>query len=61
MNKLQDLYNVWRKEGIEAAEGTDIPFTWDCGEVTARLDFSNFAELDKVISFEEMLELENNF
>lgn len=61
MNNLQDQYNEWRGTGIKEAEGTDIPFTWDCGEESAREDFSNWAELDETISFEDMLELEKNY
>ena len=58
---LTKIYAEWRKVGEEAAEGTDLIFTWDCGEDSAREDFSNYAELDKKITFEEMLELENNY
>jgi hypothetical protein len=58
MEKLQNLYNDWRNRG---EEGTNIPFTWDCGEKSAREDFTEFAELKSNISFEKMLELEENF
>lgn len=34
---LQRLYNSWRSEGVEAAQGTGLNFTWDCGEGAARL------------------------
>lgn len=61
MVDLQEEYNKWRIAGMEASEGTNIPFTWDCGESSAREDFSDFANLDNVISFEDMLNLENNF
>ncbi len=60
MKSLQEKYNEWRKAGEEAIEGTDIPFTWDCGEKSAREDFANFWDMEE-ISFEEMLELERNY
>lgn len=60
MNNLQDKYNEWRNTGIKEAEGTDIPFTWDCGEESAREDFAEWCGLDE-ISFEQMLELEKNY
>ena len=59
--KLQDQYNDWRNTGVKEAEGTDIPFTWDCGEWSARVDFSEWAGLDEIISMEDMLELEKNY
>lgn len=37
------------------------PGTWDSGEDAARIDFSNFAGLDETISFDDMLELEENY
>ena len=58
---LQSQYYDWRKAGEEAAEGTDIPFTYDCGEGSAREDFTNWANLDQEITFEEMFELEKWF
>lgn len=33
----------------------------DCGDINNRQDFSNFANLDEEISFDEMLELERNY
>lgn len=33
----------------------------DCGDINNRKDFSNFANLDEEISFDEMLELERNY
>lgn len=59
MKKLQNIYNTWKKEGIELAEQTGLEFVWDCGEGIAREDFSNYAGLEKEITFEEMLALEN--
>ena len=61
MKELQVKYNEWRKLGEEQSTSTDIPFTWDCGEASAREDFSNYAELEKEITFEEMLKLEENY
>lgn len=59
-SSLQDQYNEWRNTGISESEGTDIPFTWDAGEASARADFAEWAGLDD-ISFEEMKELEENY
>ena len=58
--KLQDQYNDWRKAGEEASKGTDVPFTYDCGESSARNDFAEWCGLDEV-SFEDMLECERNY
>ena len=57
INDLTKVYSEWRKAG----EGTEVPFTWDCGEISAREDFSNYANLDEIITFEDMIELENNY
>lgn len=57
MKNLQTTYNEWRKAG----EDCEVNFTWDCGEGSAREDFSNYAELENEIEFEEMLELEKNY
>lgn len=67
MKDLQTTYNRWRKEieelNQEAERTGDIHLngTWDCGEAIAREDFSNYANLEKEITFEEMIELENNY
>lgn len=56
MERLQKLYNEWRKvteEGIEEYGGSV-----DCGEKRVREDFSDYAGLEEEISFEEMLVLE---
>ena len=58
---LESLYAEWRKVGEEAEKDSGVNFTWDCGESSARKDFSNFSELDEEISFDKMLELENNY
>lgn len=54
---LTNIYAEWRKAG----EDCEAPFTWDCGEKSAREDFSNYAELEEEITFEKMLELESNY
>ena len=56
---LNILYANWRRNGEEQSKGTDIPFTWDCGQASARGDFSDYVGTD--IEFEEMLELENKY
>lgn len=65
---LQDIYNYWRFEAEkhnedEAKLGGSIPlnYIWDCGEQSAREDFSLFAYLGYTISFEDMLKLEENY
>lgn len=55
---LEVQYFHWRKTGEKESEGTDITFNHDCGESAARLDFSDWANLDETISFEKMLKLE---
>lgn len=54
---LTKIYAEWRMAG----EDGEVIFTWDCGEKSAREDFSSYAELEEEISFEDMLELENNY
>jgi hypothetical protein len=60
MKDLKVLYAEWRKisEGM-LADG--YVGSIDCGEKKVRKDFSDFAELDKEISFEEMYKLEKNY
>ena len=65
---LQRIYNEWRKEIEEENKwqqehggSNPIYSSTDCGEESVREDFSNYAGLEKEISFEEMLELENNY
>ena len=60
MKNLKELYKEWR----ELTEGLmeDFPNTSvDCGENRVREDFSGYAELGRVISFEEMRELEKEY
>lgn len=54
---LQNLYKEWREVGTN----NEVGFTWDCGEASARKDFTDYAELEQEITFEEMQELENNY
>jgi hypothetical protein len=54
---LINIYAEWR----ECGENCDAPFTWDCGEKSAREDFSSYAELEEEITFEDMLELEQRY
>lgn len=69
MNKdLMELYKEWRtiieehnKAEMEIGGSIPILGSWDCGEGYVREDFSDFAKLDKEITFEEMLELEREF
>ncbi len=53
--ELERLYAEWR------VLTEDLGGSVDCGEARVREDFSEYAELDEEISFEEMLELENNY
>ena len=60
MKNLKELYKEWREltEGLmENYPKTSI----DCGKASAREDFSNYAELQETISFEDMLELEKEY
>lgn len=54
---LFNVYCEWRETG----EAGEVNFTWDCGEVSARKDFSDYAGLENEITFEEMLKLEERF
>lgn len=49
---LDDKYKAWRTMQVENDADTD------CGLAIVREDFTEFAKLDKEITFEEMLELE---
>lgn len=55
MKNLQAIYKEWRKLNEE------LECSSDCGEAAAREDFSNYADLENEISFEDMLELERDF
>ena len=57
---LFNYYKEWRKvskEMLEDGMGGSV----DCGEESVRKDFSDYAGLENVISFEEMLELEERY
>ena len=49
-------YCEWRKISEEMLN--DINGSIDCGDASVREEFSNYAGLEKEITFEEMLELE---
>jgi hypothetical protein len=57
---LTKIYKEWRKVSEEMlADG--MKGSVDCGERSAREDFSNYAELEEEITFEEMLKLEQEY
>lgn len=65
---LMELYKEWRKqieehnkEEMELGGSHPVYGSWDCGEGCAREDFTVYAELDKEITYEEMLELEREY
>lgn len=60
MKELKKLYAEWRKVSEEMLED-GFKGSVDCGDKVVREDFSNYAELQKTISFEEMLELEKEY
>lgn len=55
MKTLEQKYQEW----LEVCD--DLEQDTDCGDINNRKDFSNFANLDEEISFDEMLELERNY
>lgn len=57
---MEQMYKEWREE-IEGLIADGELGSTDCGESCVREDFSNYAKLDKVIDFEEMLELERDY
>ena len=60
MKELKKSYTEWRKVSEEMLED-GFKGSVDCGDKAVREDFSNYAELQKTISFEEMLELEKEY
>ena len=57
---LMEIYREWRKVNAELeADGNTV--SNDCGEQAVREDFSNYAELESVIRFEEMEKLEKEY
>lgn len=59
MKNLKNLYKKWRETLEEQA--TDFPYETDCGLESVREDFTEFAELENEIPFEEMSILEREF
>jgi len=60
MKNLISIYTEWRKVSEEMlADG--YKGSLDCGETRVREDFSSFAELPEVITFEEMFKLEKQY
>lgn len=60
MKNLKEVYKEWRKASQEMLED-GFKGSVDCGEASVREDFSNYAELQKTISFEEMEALEKEY
>ena len=60
MKDLTKLYAEWRKVSQEMLDD-GFQGSLDCGEQTVREDFSKFAELEEIISFEKMLDLERAY
>ena len=60
MKELKKIYAEWRKVSEEMLED-GFKGSVDCGDKAVREDFSNYAELSEIISFEEMLELEKEY
>lgn len=57
MTTLEKKYAEWYEITAEQiADGLNA--STDCGEAAVREDFSNYADLDEVISFEDMSALE---
>ncbi|MBG9737276.1 hypothetical protein [Paenibacillus alvei] len=60
MKTLIEIYAEWRKISEEMlADGH--AGSVDCGEAVVREDFSAFAGLSDVITYEEMLEIEREY
>lgn len=55
---LQELYNDWRDDIDSWFSGRSVT---DCRLVSARKDFSEYANLTGIISYEEMKVLEETF
>lgn len=58
--KMEKTYKEWR-ETLQELLDEGNPGSSDCGEVQVRKDFSEYAGLDCEITFEKMLELEENY
>lgn len=55
---LQELYNDWRDDIDSWFSGRSVT---DCSLASARKDFSEYARLTDIISYEEMKVLEETF
>lgn len=60
MKNLKKLYADWRAVSEEMLKD-GFSGSIDCGESRVREDFSNYAELNNTISFEQMFELEKEY
>lgn len=60
MKNLKRIYAEWRKVSQEMLDD-GFKGSVDCGDKAVREDFSNYAELKEVISFEEMEQLEKEY
>ena len=52
MKNLKGIYAEWRKVSEEMLE-EGFKGSIDCGDKAVREDFSNYAELSEIISFED--------
>ncbi len=59
--KLKHVYADWRNSTEELLATGDWNGSTDCGEITVREDFSQYAELPERIEYEDMLALERDF
>lgn len=60
LNDLYDAYIAWRKLNEELIiDGHKV--SNDCGEEYVRQDFSHYAGLKEVVSFEDMFEMEKQY
>ena len=57
---LFNIYCEWREVSEEMLKD-GMKGSVDCGEESVRKDFSDYAGLEEVITFEEMLELERRY
>lgn len=60
MKELKKVYAEWRQVSEEMLE-EGFKGSIDCGDKAVREDFSNYADLKEVISFEEMEKLEKEY
>lgn len=60
MKNLKGIYAEWRKVSEEMLK-EGFKGSIDCGDKAVREDFSAYAELQEIISFEEMEQLEKEY